>query len=364
MIIHRAFYREAAQTTLAIVAVLVVVLVLFGLTAALGRTARGVYTETIVLRLIGWQTLRYLDLLVPLGFYLGVLLTFSRWYRDSEMTVLAACGLGLSRLLRPVFLLAALFSLLVAGLAFYLTPLATRALETVRAEGGQRPELVGITPGSFTEAAAGGRILYAEDVDATGRMQRVFLNHPHGGRPRVVLADAGYSFVDSQTGRRLVTLLDGWAYEGTPGAADYRTVQFESYTARLEQRPLVTPPETIEGLPTSALVALNGAEAAGERHWRLSKPLLVLVLALYGLVLAYTDARRGRLANLFAAVLVYFIYSNLLGVAQTMVKRGQVPETIGLWWVHLSMLAIALFMLYRRTHHRPIFPRLRVAGAR
>jgi lipopolysaccharide export system permease protein len=364
VIIHRAFYREAVQTTIAIVAVLVVVLVLFGLTAALGRTARGVYTETIVLRLIGWQTLRYLDLLVPLGFYLGVLLTFSRWYRDSEMTVLAACGMGLSQLLRPVLLFAAIFSLLVGGLAFYLTPLATRAIATVRAEGGQRPELVGITPGNFTEAAAGGRMLYAERVDETGRMERIFLNHPHGGRPRVVLAQAGCSFIDAKTGRRFVNLLDGWAYEGTPGQADYRTVRFETYTARLEQRPLVAPPETIEGLRTTALLATDGAEAAGERHWRLSKPLLVLVLAVYGLVLAYTDARRGRLANLFSAILVYFIYSNLLGVAQTMVKRGQVPDVIGLWWVHGLMLAIGLFMFYRRIHHRPILPRLRLALAR
>lgn len=364
MIIHRAFYREAAVTTAGIVVVLVAVLVLFGMTAALGRTVRGDFAQTIVLQLLGWQTLRRLDLLLPLGLYLGVLLTLSRWYRDNEMTVLAACGIGLTRLLRPVLAASAFMALLVAVAAFYVTPLATRALEQVRAQGSQRPEIVGITPGAFTEAAAGGRILYAERIARNGNLAQIFLNNPAGDRRRVVLAREGYPFVDAGTGDRFVMLMNGWAYDGTPGQPDYRVVQFETYAVRLEQKPIVAPPATVEGLATGALRAAGGAEASAEWHWRLSKPILVFVLALYAMVLAYTDARRGRLANLFVAILVYFIYSNLLGLAATLVKQGQVPGGIGLWWVHILMTAIVIFMLYRRSRNRPLVPRLQPAGAR
>ncbi|MFL6646620.1 MAG: LPS export ABC transporter permease LptF [Sulfurifustaceae bacterium] len=363
MIIHRAFYRESLQSTVAIVAILVVVFVLFGMTAALGRTVQGEYAQSIVVRLLAWQTVRRVDLLLPLGFYLGVLLTFSRWYRDSEMTVLAACGIGLPQLLRPVLVLAVLVSLVVAGTAFYLTPLSGRAIELVKAEGGQRPELAGITPGAFTDMAAGGRILYAEDVLPDGRMEQVFLNNPATDRPRVVLAAEARPFVDARTGDRFVALMNGWAYEGVPGQADYRVVHFDTYSVRIEQRPFVPPPTGIEGLPTAMLLALEGREASAEWQWRLSKPVLVLVLALYAMVLSYTDARRGRLANLFAAILVYFIYSNILGFAQTLIKRGQVSGVVGLWWVHGLMAAVALFLLYQRARNRPLVPRLQFARA-
>lgn len=359
MIIYRAFYREAIQTTVAIVAALVMVLVLFGLTATLGRTVSGEYAQSVVLRLLGWQTLRRVDLLLPLGFYLGVLLTFSRWYRDSEMTVLAACGVGLVQLLRPVIVLAAIVVALVSGAAFFVTPYAARAIEQVKAEGNQRPELAGIAPGAFTESAAGGRILYAGHVDEDGDMKQVFLSNWSGGRPRVVLARSGKSFVDAGTGQRRVVLRDGWAYEGTPGQADYQVVRFKRYTVWLKQSPIATPPETIEGLPTPVLLAAPGTEAAAEWHWRLSKPVHVLVLALFALVLAYTNARRGRLANLFAAILVYFIYSNLLGLGQTLIKKGQVPGSIGLWWVHALMFTIAVFLFYRRSRNLPLLPRWR-----
>src|SRR5690606_7411759 len=164
VIIHRAFYREATQATVGIALVLVAVCLPVGVTSALGRTVRGDYAQSIVARLIAWQTVRHVDLMLPLGFYLGVLLTLGRWYRDSEMTVLAACGVGLPQLLRPVLLLAAGVAALVAVLAFQLTPHATRAIQERRAEGSERPELAGITPGTFSASAADGRILYAEQV--------------------------------------------------------------------------------------------------------------------------------------------------------------------------------------------------------
>lgn len=363
VIVDRAFYREATQATVAVVAALVAVLVLFGLTATLGRTVQGDYAQSVVLRLLAWQTVLRFDLLVPLGFYLGVLLTFSRWYRDSEMTVLAACGIGLARMLRPVMLAAVVVSAIVAAEAFFVTPYAARAIERAKAEGNQRPELAGIAPGAFTESAGGQRILYAQHVAEGGNMRRVFLNNTSGNRPRVVLAHSGRSYIDDRTGQRYVVLRDGWAYEGTPGRADYRVVRFERYTLRLDQKPLVPPQATIQGLPTTTLAATPGGEAAAEWHWRLSKPVLVLVLALFALVLAHTDARRGRLANLFAAILVYFIYSNLLELGQTLVKKGEVPPGVGLWWVHVLMLGVAVYLFHRRSRNRPLLPR-RPARAR
>jgi lipopolysaccharide export system permease protein len=364
MIIDRAFYREAAQTTGAIVLVLMVVLVMFGLTAILGRVAKGDYAEDIVFQLVGWQTLRRLDLLLPLALYLGVLLTFSRWYRDSEMAVLAACGVGLVRLLKPVLLLSAAIALIVTWVAFYLTPLSSRALEEVKNDSAQRSGYSGVSPGAFTDAGPDGRILYAESVNDRGEFGRVFVSHPVAGRARVILARAGLPFVDEKTGDHFVALLDGWAYEGVPGRPDYRIVHFEQYAVRLNLKPVAPMPASTEALPTTELLERSDREAAAEWQWRLSKPLSVFLLAIYGVVLSYTDARRGRLANLFIAILVYFIYSNLLGIGQTLMKKGQMPPGAGLWWVHVLMGSVVFYLFWRRNRHRPLLPQLRLRPLR
>jgi lipopolysaccharide export system permease protein len=60
---------------------------------------------------------------------------------------------------------------------------------------------------------------------------------------------------------------------------------------------------------------------------------------------------------------VYFIYSNLLGLGETLMKQGKVPPAVGLWWVHATMAAIAALLLYRRNRNRPLIPRLPMRGA-
>lgn len=356
MILHRSFYREAGVTTLAIAIVLLAIVVFQGLSVFLGRAARGEESRDVILLLLGLQTLRRLDLLLPLAFYFGVLLTLSRWYRDSEMTVLAACGVGLTELLRPLLV----FSLIVAAAvvlgAFFFTPYAMRQIDIVKNESTRMPEVARMAPGVFTEGQRGQRIFYAARMDDAGDMQDVFMSQLESGRRAVVMARTGHPFVDERTGDKFLALRDGRLYNGEPGEADYRVTRFETLNVRLEPKRLEEPPSTVEGLGNRDLLARGDGAAVAEWHWRLAKPILVFVLALYALVLAHTDARRGRLSNLFVAILVYLVYSNLLGLGQTLLKKGQLPPLLGLWWLHAGMALIAVYLLNRRAHNRPLLP--------
>lgn len=355
MIVRRAFYREVGRTTAALIAVLVAVLLLYGITALLGRAARGDVSEMFVFALLGWQTAKRLDLLLPLAFYLGVLLTLGRWYRDHEMTVLAASGFGLPQLLRSVLAIAGVVAVITAVLAFGLTPYANRMLAEIKTRAAVRPELTGIAPGVFTGIGGDGGVIYAAD-NATGFLKQVFVNDRNAGLERIVTAAEADAIFEPSTGARWVVLHNGHAYQGVSGRADWRQLSFEHYRVRLAQSPLITPVATLEGMDTSALRARADQAALGEWNWRLAKPLLAFVLAFYAVVLAHTDARRGRVANLFGAVFVYFIYSNLLTVGQALYKKGTLPTELGLWWVHLVFAAIAAWLLWRRARDRPLWP--------
>lgn len=360
MIIYRAFQREAVRTTLAITAVLLAVFLFLTLTLLLGRAARGEYPDA-VMQLLGLQMLRRLDLLLPLALYLGILLTLSRWYRDSEMTVLAACGVGLPGLVRPVMILGLVFAVAVGGLAFYLSPMANRHIERVKNAGTQRPVLSGIAPGVFTDFSSRQLIVYAEHVvPATGVLQRVFISRTRDRDQGVILARSGTPYRDPNTGDKFLALREGTLYEGRPGQADYQILEFATYSIRIEPKALDEPPVRIDGTPTSVLWRQSDRDSVAEWHWRLSRPVITLVLVVFAVALAYTDARRGRLSNLFVAILVYFVYSNLLVLGQTLLNNGQVPSMVGLWWVHASLALVAAYLVARRVQNKPVLtlPRL------
>ena len=343
------------MTTLAIGLLLLVVMVLMSMTLLLGRAVRGDQSETVVFILLGFQTLAKLDVLLPLAFYLGILLTLSRWYRDSEMTVLAACGVGLMHFMRPVMVLGLVFGALVLAGAFYFTPLATRQIEHVKLEGMHRSEPGAISPGVFTEAQGTGRIVYAEKIEENGNLQGIFVSSLEEGRQGVLVAKSGHPYTDPKTSDKFIALRDGTLYEGEPGEAGYRILEYSAYNLRIEPKKIGEAPVPTAGLPTLKLLTqLGDRNISAEFHWRLGKTLALFVLALYAVVLAYTDVRRGRLSNLFVAIVVYFVYSNLLGIGETMLQNGGVPAAVGLWWVHGGMALVALYFLRQRAYDRPL----------
>ena len=60
------------------------------------------------------------------------------------------------------------------------------------------------------------------------------------------------------------------------------------------------------------------------------------------------------MSNLFVAIVVYFVYSNLLGIGETMLSNGSVPPRAGIWWVHGGMALVAAYLLRQRARNRPL----------
>jgi lipopolysaccharide export system permease protein len=277
------------------------------------------------------------------------------------MTVLAACGVGLTQLLRPVLLIAAGFAVVVTLLAFYLAPIATRLVAQIKQDDSSRYEAGAVTPGVFNEILSSdkvreGGVYYVENIGPDGEMQKVFVATRRLGRQGVVVAKTGRERTDAASGDRFLVLNNGVRYDGAPGQGDYRMVVFERYTIRVELPTPVLRHTSFHAMSTLQLLAEHDPGANAELHWRLSKPIALLLLALYALVFAYTQPRRGRFFSLFVAIIAYFMYSNLLGVADAMLRRGRVPAGLGLWWVHGLFLMIGIYLFWRRANNLPLLP--------
>jgi lipopolysaccharide export system permease protein len=74
---------------------------------------------------------------------------------------------------------------------------------------------------------------------------------------------------------------------------------------------------------------------------------MALVLTLVAVPLSHLRPRQGRYARVGFAIVVYFVYSNLLSAAKVWVEKGQLSPWIGVWWVHLLILAFGLYLVMR-----------------
>ena len=156
------------------------------------------------------------------------------------------------------------------------------------------------------------------------------------GRIEVALADtATYSKAD-ESGMHFVTLFNGRRYEGVPGSSEFRVIEFREHGI-----PIVTPGQAAVALsdpdtkPSEDLFGSASATDIAQLQSRASGPIMALILTLVAVPLSHLRPRQGRYARVGFAIVVYFVYSNLLSAAKVWVEKGVLPPAIGVWWVHL-----------------------------
>ncbi len=254
-----------------------------------------------------------------------------------------------------MLLIAAAVAIIVGLVSFYFAPLASSVITKVRAENTDAYQ-AGIIPGQFQRSKRDAAIFYVGRVDSDGALHNIFANSAQFGRRGVVVAQSGYHYTDERTGEQFMVLENGKRYDGIPGKADYKILSYDSYAIRIEPPAPPVLGVSLDEKSTWQLLHSNEPEQRIEWQWRLAKPLALFILAPLALVFAFTDARRGRYANLFTAMVFYFLYANLLGFGQALMKQDRVSIGVGLWWVHALAAATTIYLIWRRVHNRPLLP--------
>ena len=332
---------------LAVTGVLLVILLTNELARVLSRAADNQYPRTMVLELIGLGALHNLNILVPIGLLLGVVLAFGRLYHDSEMAAALACGAGSARIYLPVACLAVLVTVLLAWLSLEVSPAAMSQVLSLRSVALRAGQFAPVAPGRFrTFGGAQGAVVYAQGENPDGTLSNVFVERNHDGRVEVTLAERARHTVTPDGRTVTVTLYDGERYAGVPGTLQFQIMRHFSELSIPVQVP--TPVDAVTDLdaaPTRELIDSQDLAKRAELHWRLALPVMCLVLALVAVPLSRLRPRQGRLARLWIAVLLYLVYSQLVAAGKIWIERGVLPQSLGLWWTHAVIIVLALLVI-------------------
>jgi len=357
-IIDRYVSKELLLTWLAVTLVLMLILLSGTLARLLGKAADGSIPGDAVWSLMAFTSARYLILLIPLSLYLGVLLSFSRLYKDNEMAAMGACGIGLMRLYRPLLMVAIPAAGILMYLTLYLMPWVAKQADSLKIEIENRSELTGLAAGRFNESKKGDAIMFLQSQsDDKTYMNNVFMHQTDKTRQKqsgqletrdnVESADLARRYRDEQ-GRNFILFENGQSYEGIPGQSDFRITQYEKKGIYLPDQQVQQKAGRKNTIDTKTLWQSDRADYRAELHWRLSLPIGTLLLAILALPLSYTTPRKGRYSKLALAILIYLIYSNLLGIGQTWVEKQKVPSWLGIWWVHGFAIILILYWWAKR----------------
>ena len=354
MIFQRSLLREFAIMGIATFIVLLAITITTQLIRFLGYAARGNISTDAVLTFLGFASLRYLPILLSLTLFISVLMTLTRSYRDSEMVVWFTSGQGLNAWIRPVLIYAAPLVFVIAVLSLLLSPWSMGKTEEYRRQLESRDEVAAISPGVFKESRNAERVYFVEKLAANlTTVANIFVHSEEDGQIGTTVAKRGYQET-APNGDRFLVLQNGRRYIGPPGSAEFRIIEFEKYSLRIESS------EARESLPsaksrsTADLMKEKSAEATAELIWRAGLPISAFVLCLLAIPMSFVNPRAGRSLNLMLAALLYMVYSNLLSIFQAWVAQQRIGPFLGMWSVHVVMLAAVVALFYMRLSVRPL----------
>ncbi len=353
MLYRRALTREMGLATGAVLAVLVVIAMVVLFIRLLGDVARGDLASEAVFAFLGFSLLYFLPVLMTIALFAGILMPLTRMWRDSEMAIWFSAGLSLAEWTRPVLRFAAPFALVALLLTMLLNPWAQAKKSEYRQELKSRSESTLIAPGLFAESGgAGRRVYYVDSLNPlTGVVRNVFMQSRLDGVLGLVVAKEA-RHARFEDGARYLIFKEGRRYEGTPGQLDYRIVRFERYWMRIDPAAVGSPETNIRHAPPDRLLADPSPPARAELLWRLALPASVPVLALMAIPLSFVNTRAPRSLGLVVALLLYFIYYNMLSLSQAWVAQGKLDPWLGMLLPHAIMLsATAMFFHYRMRVH-------------
>jgi len=403
--------QQVASTTALVLGFLVVMMLGGRLIRYFGIAAEGRLDVSLLFTIIGYNLPYFLELILPLAFFIALMLVFGRLYVDQEMAVINASGVSrgkLARLMTPLIL--ALF-VGEASLSIIGKPWGVRSSEAVWQQQALTSAFDLIRPNEFI--SSGNYHLYVGSLsDDKKKLQDVILIQSEPAKKgtdnkdtvtnttakdvsnaidsdtaeQVGISDIPKDIINSgakdiskdtitlakraeqvDTGNSGVTQLDlfqGRRYEVGAGSLKYNQVAFDRYRITLtESSKEVITEDNIETQPigplwqaatSSSPSGTNSAmrAAQGELGYRLALPWLMIIAPMLAVPLAQVRPRQGRWLRLFPSILLFV--SCALGIIS--LKNAVSKDSISVWayaWLILGFMALALYMNWgSRVQHR------------
>lgn len=347
---------------LAVTAILLLIIMSGRFIKYLAEAATGELAADVLFIIMGYRLPGFLELILPLGLFLGILLSYGRLYLDSEMTVLSACGMSTRRLVVYTMIPALVVTAVVGVLSIQVSPWGAAKVEDIFRAQDARTEFDTLIPGRFQELGAGGRVTYTEKLTQDRkRMENVFISQrmekKKGEKPELILlvAESGTQYIDEITGSHFLLLENGYRYDGNPGDPEYRITRYEKYGVKIPKPTERKARVKAELKPTAELAGSSKPEDIAQLQWRLSLPLLVPIITLIAIPLSRVNPRQGRYLRLLPSIFLYMGYLILLTTTRTGIEDGKLSPQVGLLWVHILFLAIGLALVGNLHHKLPWF---------
>ena len=361
MILRRYMTQQVAANT-AIVLLFLMALMLGGrLIRYFGIAAEGRLDVGLLFAIIGYNIPTFLELILPLSFFIALMLVLGRMYVEQEMSVLFASGISRGRLTRLMIPLITGLFVFQMGISLWAKPWGLSNSEHIWQTQSLGSLLDLVRPKTFI--SSGNYHLYVDEFDKEKReLKNIYVVQQQTDKSGkiakndvIITATRAYQVPSKDTDSSMqLDLFQGRRYELGTNNAKYNQASFEKYRITLEKPASEKITETnVETQTTAKLLAnTQKPEVKAELGYRFTMPWLIIIAAMLATPLAQVRPRQGRWLRLLPSVLIFASCAISIISLRTAIAKERISEYAYIWLI-VGFIAFALLLNWQsRVVHR------------
>ena len=361
MILRRYMTQQVAANT-AIVLLFLMALMLGGrLIRYFGIAAEGRLDVGLLFAIIGYNIPTFLELILPLSFFIALMLVLGRMYVEQEMSVLFASGISRGRLTRLMIPLITGLFVFQMGISLWAKPWGLSNSEHIWQTQSLGSLLDLVRPKTFI--SSGNYHLYVDEFDKEKReLKNIYVVQQQTDKSGkiakndvIITATRAYQVPSKDTDSSMqLDLFQGRRYELGTNNAKYNQASFEKYRITLEKPASEKITETnVETQTTAKLLAnTQKPEVKAELGYRFTMPWLIIIAAMLATPLAQVRPRQGRWLRLLPSVLIFASCAISIISLRTAIGKERISEYAYIWLI-VGFIVFALLLNWQsRVVHR------------
>ena len=304
------------------------------------QASEGLINPSLVFKVVFLRFPDFITLLLPLSFFLGVIITVSRLYSDREIFGYLAGGLSENDLVKYLFPQAIFFFLITLSLSIFLAPYTKELSKEILSLDTIQEQFESVRPKELFSFNENDGVIHVENKENNILDEVIIFIQNDDYSSLIIAENLLYEDLSSKTN---LDFKDGVLYQDIFNQKS----SFVSYFGELSV-PINNSKNTISGLSLSKLFDFSIKSSKSQTQWNLSIPLTIFVLLIYAVNFSKVEPRQGRFSVLVPSIFIYILYLSLLILARDSFDEGSIASQNYIWYVHLIFLLFATFLLFRK----------------
>ena len=333
-ILSKSFNLEVFKSTTSILIILFLLVIGSRFVSYFEQASEGLIDPSVILYAVFLRVPDFISLLLPLSFFIGILITVSRLYADREIYAYFSTGISPITLIKFIFPQAFIYMVFTLILSLYIAPVSKEISNELLKVNTFEEQIASLAPGEIYGIKGSKSFITVGENNETNLKNVIFFNDV--GKDSILISADKLNISSSQSDYELLfengSLTAGVFSNDAKMISSFKKFEFPLVNNQTHTR------TSFENIFSSINI-----DDSLEYQWSISLSITILVLMVIAVYIGKVEPRQGRLSVILPGMLIYILYLSLLLLGRDHIAQNN-QTNLNLIFIHLIFIFFAILL--------------------